>query len=269
MNSAGYFPKYSDVCPKTPDWEKILETDQVLFDVSSVDEDRIRPSKPVFGGNYSNAESIEIPYSSRARWEFIKSKLCDPQFENVNELESAITSICPSVKSLKCLAAFFNAYPEESRNFFQSLLPKMQKILRNAPRVLTVAPCLLKTGMNKSIWMTQEQCATALVLSFFCCWPESSIRIYQSKDATYNMMNFDHIFQYPSSYFSQIFPRLQCFLHYFKRVTDEMPVGVISFKRVCASEFPDLKSNVKWRDVCFVPEGLIEDQGMGSSLSPF
>ena len=43
-----------------------------------------------------------------------------------------------------------------------------------------------------------------------------------------------------------------------------MPVGVISFKRVCASEFPDLKDkSKKWHDVCFVPDGLIEDKGMG------
>ena len=263
-DSTDCFPKFSDVCPKTPDWEKILETDQVLFDLSSVDQNRIRPSKTDFDGNYSTEDFVEMPFCNSARWLTIKSKICDPRFENVNELEAAIASYCSSVKTLKCLAAFFAAYPADKVTFFDSLLPKMQKILKNAPKILTEAPCLLKSGMNKSIWMTQEQCAAALVLSFFCCWPKSSIRLFQSKNATYNMMNFDHIFQYSAAYNDQIFPRLHCFLHYFKRVTDEMPVGVISFKRVCASEFPDLKDkSKKWHDVCFVPDGLIEDIGMG------
>ncbi|CBY34501.1 unnamed protein product [Oikopleura dioica] len=105
-----------------------------------------------------------MPFCDSARWLTIKSKICDTLFENVNELQAAIASYCPSIKSMKCLAAFFIAYPEEKVNFFESLLPKMQKILKNSPKVLTEAPCLLKTGMNKSIWITQEQCATALVL---------------------------------------------------------------------------------------------------------
>ncbi|CBY33521.1 unnamed protein product [Oikopleura dioica] len=262
INCTGYFPTYSDVCSKTPDWEKILKTDQVLFDISSVDKNRILPSKPAFDGNYPKDDFVEMPFCDSSRWLTIKSKICDTLFENFNELQAAIASYCPSIKSMKCLVAFFIAYPEEKVNFFESLLFKMQKILKNSPKVLTEAPCLLKNGMNKSIWITQEQCATALVLSFFFCWPESSIRWSQSKNATYNMMNFDHIFQYPSSYNDQIFPRLQCFLHYFKRVTNERPVGVISLKRVSAYEFPDLKDkSKKWHDVCFVPDGLIEDQG--------
>ena len=260
------FPTYYDACPKTPDseWEKVLETDQVLFDVTSVGKDRILPSKKIFNGDYSKDDFVEMPFSDRSYWQMIKTKICDAQFENISQLETAITSYNKSIRSLKCLDAFFKTFPDEQSFFFESLLPKMQKIVRNALNILAEAPCLLKTGMNKSIWMTQEQCATALVLSFFCCWPESRIRMYKSQNATYNHINFDHIFQYSSNYYGQIFPRLQCFLHYFKRVTDEMPVGVISFKRICASSFPDLKNpNIKWQEVCFVPDGLIEGKGTG------
>jgi hypothetical protein len=46
IDSTGCFYKFSDVCPKTPDWEKIFETDQVLFDSSSVDQNRIALQRP-------------------------------------------------------------------------------------------------------------------------------------------------------------------------------------------------------------------------------
>jgi hypothetical protein len=149
IDSTGCFYKFSDVCPKTPDWEKIFETDQVLYDTSSIDQNRIRTSKTDFDGNYSTEDFVEMPFCNSARWLTIKSKICDPQLENVNELEAAIASYCPSVKTLKCLAAFFGAYPAERVTFFDSLLPKMQKILKNAPKILTKAPFLLKSGMNK------------------------------------------------------------------------------------------------------------------------
>ncbi|CAF0958469.1 unnamed protein product [Adineta steineri] len=103
------------------------------------------------------------------------------------------------------------------------------------------APPLLRIGSNRSVTMSQKQAASLLACSFFCLFPNSSNR-KQSQDAdNYQNPNFDRLYANGPP---QKMEKLKCILNYFRRVTEKMPNGVITFQRYMLPS----KSYPSWRD---------------------
>ncbi|CAG5090337.1 Oidioi.mRNA.OKI2018_I69.PAR.g12562.t1.cds [Oikopleura dioica] len=191
---------------------------------------------------------------------------------SADDLLKNIQKYNPQVKDVTLLESYFRQNPEKKPRFFNRILPKMRKMVANADKVLTQAPQLLKklhTQGERTIWMTQEQCAHLLVLSFFCCWPKrSGKRSARNKEDEYdrfNEINFTRFFSLQPS--PSCFAKLECIIEYFNSVTKEMPKGVISFKRTYEEQIPNLDdpdiefADAKWMPCHIKGKGLIEDEG--------
>ena len=99
------------------------------------------------------------------------------------DLIAAIKTYNNKGGNFSLLRTFFisEATLDERIDFFDSILPKMQKMMINMPNVITVPPRLLKSGKNFSVYMSQEQCAYLMVAAFFCTFPRNVVRNYTSE----------------------------------------------------------------------------------------
>ncbi|CAF4331374.1 unnamed protein product, partial [Rotaria sp. Silwood2] len=91
------------------------------------------------------------------------------------------------------------------------------------------SPPLLKIATNRSVTMSQEQAAALLACAFFCLFP---YRSYPSPTKEYEHFqdpNFETLYR---DVRQNKLEKLKCILHYFNRVTENMPNGVITFQRV-------------------------------------
>ncbi|CAF2384525.1 unnamed protein product [Rotaria sp. Silwood2] len=103
-------------------------------------------------------------------------------------------------------------------------------------------PPLLRTGTNCSVTMSQRQAASLLACAFFCLFPNRSDCKQKNKYCNFPNPNFNALFQ--SGHPKKI-QKLKCILHYFQRVTEKMPNGVITIQRIA---FPEHVSP-QWSDL--------------------
>ncbi|CAF5199014.1 unnamed protein product, partial [Rotaria magnacalcarata] len=101
---------------------------------------------------------------------------------------------------------------------------------------------LLRIEENRSVTMSQQQAAALLACAFFCLFPTRSDRTLRKEYEDYQNPNFE---TGPPSKIE----KLKCILHYFNRVTDHMPTGVITFQRVVLPksdypQWPELKTDL-------------------------
>ncbi|CAH1794556.1 unnamed protein product [Owenia fusiformis] len=125
---------------------------------------------------------------------------------------------------------------------------------------------LLKANKNRSITMTQHQAACLLANAFFCTFPRRNTRKRDSEFANYPDINFSSLFSRGSRYNTRKAEKLHCIFHYFKRVTDEMPQGTITFRRqvIDHNKCPNWASSDKPLTRLHVTsKGTIEDDGKG------
>ncbi|CAF3767930.1 unnamed protein product [Rotaria sordida] len=101
---------------------------------------------------------------------------------------------------------------------------------------------LLRIGTNRSITMSQQQVASLLACAFFCLFPYRSYQIRKKEYENYQDPNFETLYQKGPP---QKIEKLKCILHYFRRVTQKMPNGVITIQRFALSKhrFP------QWSDL--------------------
>ncbi|CAF4283135.1 unnamed protein product [Rotaria sp. Silwood2] len=89
-------------------------------------------------------------------------------------------------------------------------------------------PPLLRIGTNRSVTMSQRQAASLLACAFFCLFPCRSNDEQNDDSANFQNPNFNSLYENGPP---QKIEKLKCILHYFRRITDEMPNGLISFGR--------------------------------------
>ncbi|XP_058652424.1 poly(ADP-ribose) glycohydrolase [Onychostoma macrolepis] len=148
---------------------------------------------------------------------------------------------------------------EEVQHLFKVTLPKMMKLVLNTPKICTQPIPLLKTTMNQSLTMSQEQIACLLANAFFCTFPRRNSR--KSEYANYPEINFYRLFEGSSS---RKIEKLKTLLCYFRRVTESMPTGLITFTRQSLSGFPKWESSKKQLTRLHITcKGTIEDEGYG------
>jgi poly(ADP-ribose) glycohydrolase len=130
------------------------------------------------------------------------------------------------------------------------------------PHLITKPIPILTQKMNFSLTFTQEQLASLLANAFFCTFPYRNI--YEDNSHAYDKLpsiNFDRLMcTYKQGGLKIKIEKLKCILNYFRRVTQSMPKGLVTFTRRCVNEFPNFeKSNSKIFGCELRSENTIED----------
>lgn len=189
----------------------------------------------------------------------------------VNELTKTIHCIDDLIESMQSFNRtlrnknFDNLYllcsegltSEQCSELFEQLLPKMVKLALKLPDLIKQPIPLLKQGRNCKLHFTQQQVSCLLANAFFCTFPISpdSFKLPE--------INFNQLFTRSQQRNHVKVEKLKCFINYFKRVTDDLPTGIITFERrfVEESELPNwLESDKKLCKLEVLKNTTIEEQ---------
>lgn len=253
----------------------------ILFDhISFKCNDHVGPPKPLPHSLYVdqwNENFVRMPFSDsnvdrngRKRWlEIIRclnllSEVLVNDPDSIH-IENAIKQNNFRYKNswnFDIMHSFFNEIltEDQSRNILSVLIPKMIRLALDLPNKICKAIPILKQGTAHSLTFSQEQCACILANAFFCTFPS---RNSQTNPENMPFINFSSIYGGSNSRRgNRKIEKLKCIFHYFSRVTDKMPEGIITFKRLSLAdhEIPEFKkSKNKFRKVLIRLDGTIED----------
>ncbi|XP_063347771.1 poly(ADP-ribose) glycohydrolase isoform X1 [Pelmatolapia mariae] len=147
----------------------------------------------------------------------------------------------------------------EVQQLFDTVLPAMVDLALKAPRLCTMPIPLLKSRMNQSLTLSQEQIACLLANAFFCTFPRRNSR--KSEYGNYPEINFYRLFEGPSP---RKIEKLKTLLCYFRRVTQTTPKGLVTFTRQTLNNPPDWESSqTQLTRLHITCEGTIEEHGYG------
>ncbi|KAK2159116.1 hypothetical protein LSH36_158g03039 [Paralvinella palmiformis] len=205
--------------------------------------------------------------SLHGRWELVQQALLTNMSSTLDLEEAILTYNVRYSKrwNFHGLHSFFTEILErkEVDAFFANILPKMINLALQLPRLCTQPIPMLKKHMDHSLTMSQQQVACLLANAFFCTFPRRNTAKRQSEYSSYPDINFSRLFQ-NSDNARQKLEKLNCIINYFKRVTTDMPVGTITFKRQHITDFPDWhRSSARLCRLHVTCAGTIEDDGQG------
>ncbi|MED6247665.1 hypothetical protein ATANTOWER_012069, partial [Ataeniobius toweri] len=199
----------------------------------------------------------------QSRWELIRTAL-QGGFKSCLDVRDAILryNMAHAKKwDFTALNLFCTEYLElsEVQQLFEVLLPAMVQLALNAPRLCTTPIPLLKSGMNHSLTLSQEQIACLLANAFFCTFPRRNSR--RSEYCNYPEINFYRLFEGSSP---KKIEKLKTLLCYFRRVTETKPKGLVTFARQTVTSPPDWESSqTQLTRLHITCKGTIEDDGYG------
>ncbi|CAF1429157.1 unnamed protein product [Rotaria sp. Silwood1] len=197
------------------DWDRVIYVQEDLESDIAMFKDFIDGIKP--------GEIIEKP------WQFDENR---PDIKPIPIKDSSTDYDCWDEDHVRmpCSKHYAYVYSNDKRaRFMYDTLPKICNLALNLKLVCTQSPPLLKIGTNRSVTMSQEQAAALLACAFFCLFP---YRTYPSAKKEYEHFqdpNFETLYR---DVRQNKIEKLKCILHYFNRVTEHMPNGVITFQRV-------------------------------------
>lgn len=147
----------------------------------------------------------------------------------------------------------------EVQYLLENILPAMVDLALSAPRLCTMPIPLLKSRMNHSLTLSQEQIACLLANAFFCTFPRRNSR--KSEYGNYPEINFCRLFEGSSP---RKIEKLKTLLCYFRRVTQNMPKGLVTFKRQVLNNPPNWESSqTQLTRLHITSKGTIEEDGYG------
>ncbi|KAJ0067124.1 hypothetical protein NL108_012829, partial [Boleophthalmus pectinirostris] len=147
----------------------------------------------------------------------------------------------------------------EAQHLLEVVLPAMVDLALSAPRLCTMPIPLLKSRMNHSLTLSQEQIACLLANAFFCTFPRRNSR--KSEYCNYPEINFYRLFEGSST---RKIEKLKTLLCYFKRVTQNRPKGLVTFTRQTVTSSPDWESSQSQLTRLHITcKGTIEEDGYG------
>ncbi|XP_033835851.1 poly(ADP-ribose) glycohydrolase [Periophthalmus magnuspinnatus] len=147
----------------------------------------------------------------------------------------------------------------EAQHLLEVVLPAMVDLALSAPRICTMPIPLLKSRMNHSLTLSQEQIACLLANAFFCTFPRRNSR--KSEYCNYPEINFYRLFEGSST---RKIEKLKTLLCYFRRVTQNRPKGVVTFTRQTLTSSPDWDSSQSQLTRLHITcKGTIEEDGYG------
>uniref|UniRef100_A0A8C4E216 poly(ADP-ribose) glycohydrolase n=1 Tax=Dicentrarchus labrax TaxID=13489 RepID=A0A8C4E216_DICLA len=150
-------------------------------------------------------------------------------------------------------------YPSKFKDAWDDVSVKMPCSEKNLFPMETEPIPLLKSRMNHSLTLSQEQIACLLANAFFCTFPRRNSR--KSEYCNYPEINFYRLFEGPSPRKIEKFKTLLC---YFRRVTQTKPKGLVTFTRQSLNNPPNWESSqTQLTRLHITCEGTIEDDGYG------
>uniref|UniRef100_A0A667WFQ4 poly(ADP-ribose) glycohydrolase n=1 Tax=Myripristis murdjan TaxID=586833 RepID=A0A667WFQ4_9TELE len=183
----------------------------------------------------------------QSRWELIHTAL-EGEFKSSLDVRVRQLSLTRQLKH-RC----------EAQHLFKAVLPDMVTLALSAPRLCTMPIPLLKSRMNHSLTLSQEQIACLLANAFFCTFPRRNSR--KSEYSNYPEINFYRLFEGSSP---RKIEKLRTLLCYFRRVTRSRPRGLVTFTRQSLSSSPNWESSqTQLTRLHITCEGTIEDDGYG------
>ncbi|XP_015254109.1 PREDICTED: poly(ADP-ribose) glycohydrolase-like [Cyprinodon variegatus] len=201
--------------------------------------------------------------SLQSRWELIRTSL-QRGFKSCLDVRDAILryNMAHAKKwDFTALNLFCTEYLElcEVQQLFEAVLPAMVHLALRAPHLCTTPIPLLKSGMNHSLTLSQEQIACLLANAFFCTFPRRNSR--RSEYGNYPEINFYRLFEGSSP---RKIEKLKTLLCYFRRVTETKPKGLVTFTRQVLTSPPDWESSqTKLTCLHISCRGTIEENGYG------
>ncbi|XP_070771992.1 poly(ADP-ribose) glycohydrolase [Enoplosus armatus] len=199
----------------------------------------------------------------QSRWELIRTAL-QGGFKSSLDVRDAILryNIAHAKKwdftALNLLCTEFLEHCE-MQHLFEVILPAMVELALSAPRLCTMPIPLLKSRMNHSLTLSQEQIACLLANAFFCTFPRRNSR--KSEYCNYPEINFYRLFEGSSP---RKIEKLKTLLCYFRRVTQTKPKGLVTFTRQIVNNPPNWESSqTQLTRLHITCEGTIEDDGYG------
>lgn len=204
----------------------------------------------------------------RDRWSLIQTALTK-DIRTSYDLEDAIlsynTKYCKTWKFSGLHRLFQDIDEADCESFFADILPGIIRLALALPELVPGAIPLLKRGSTKSISFSQQQIASLLANAFLCTFPRRNAQGKRSEYRSFPDINFNRLFQ---SSEPNVVEKLKCICNYFRRVSRNIPTGVVTFKRRC---MPD-KQRMRWDQwhgdfkltkLHVTAYGTIEDQGRG------
>ncbi|KAL0964811.1 hypothetical protein UPYG_G00329300 [Umbra pygmaea] len=197
------------------------------------------------------------------RWDLIQESL-NTKFYSSDDVKNAILKYNAAHArkwDFTALHMYCNKVlePDAVEHLLQSLLPAMVQLALKVPELCTKPIPLLKEGTNQSITMSQEQLASLLANAFFCTFPRRNSK--KSEYYNYPEINFSRLFEGPCP---RKIEKLKTLLCYFKYVTQQRPMGLVTFTRKCLEHPPNWKcSQTALTKLHVTCEGTIEDNGHG------
>ncbi|KAK2824333.1 hypothetical protein Q5P01_021508 [Channa striata] len=147
----------------------------------------------------------------------------------------------------------------EVQQVFEVILPAMVDLALSAPRLCTMPIPLLKSRMNHSLTLSQEQIGCLLANAFFCTFPRRNSR--KSEYCNYPEINFYRLFEGSSP---RKIEKLKTLLCYFRRFTQTKPKGLVTFTRQTLNNPPNWESSqTQLTSLHITCEGKIEEDGYG------
>ncbi|KAK4256152.1 hypothetical protein QN277_009057 [Acacia crassicarpa] len=132
---------------------------------------------------------------------------------------------------------------EESKKWFEEVIPALANLLLRFPSILEehyqstdmildgeggAALRLLKSQEAGIVFLSQELVAALLCCSLFCLLPVNNRFSIDLPP----LINFDELFSSLYDDYSQKQEnKIWCIIHYFKRISSDMPKGIVSFER--------------------------------------
>lgn len=185
--------------------------------------------------------------SNKKQWEQITQHLASA-IPNGAKLADIMNRINPSYDGVdpkssdaadaaRALGAVLDEHvPEtEKKEFFQTSLPYLQKLLLRLPELFPQGSVpLLAAGSSATLDLNQTQVAALVACGFFC--------LFKGRDSEYNQPNFNRLLTTCFAW-APSRGKLRCILHYFYRLASEptQHQGIVSFiRRAVPLARPDL-----------------------------
>ncbi|XP_054155581.1 LOW QUALITY PROTEIN: poly(ADP-ribose) glycohydrolase-like [Oppia nitens] len=212
----------------------------------------------------------KLAQTDQTYWMVITESL-SAEIKSAEQFERAIKAYNPDIgdKKFDVFETFVTniCNDRERDELFNEIIPQMSRLALSLPKIVTQSIPLLRQRQNRTLFLSQQQCACLLANSFLCTFPQRN----QCKGPNQNLpvTNFLSLFTNHGQRGADSTTKLQklkCIVNYFRRVIRNMPTGVVSFERryLQYNDLPDWSESEKTiRKLVPMTEGLIETEGSG------
>jgi len=217
--------------PLMYDLPPLVETQDhaILVDVETVSTIPVPfPEKARMKYFQGDDRYVILPYAEERRWSLISNALGCNFCRSVD-----IQRVVESYQYVEHRMDFAGLHEYMNRKEdmgdcqeLLSLFGQIAKLAIEIPDICTRPIPILRNGFDSSITMSQNQAACLLANAFFCTFPQSE-SYYSCRHLT-----FAGLFRKPSTCRQEAqFAKLDCIFNYFRRITNQMPCGTITFHR--------------------------------------